>query len=288
LGGCGDDQNDGNAGATSSGGSSAVGGAGGSGGPGGAGGAGLAPGTSALVEVQSPRGVTLKTVVIAPSPVATMAVILLEGGDGKVNFTGTADQPVIDSSGFLARNATAFSTQGLLVAIVDVPSDYATSGIDVAYRTSAEQAQDVGAVIDWLDSQIDVPIWVLGMSAASYSATNSAIRLGSELDGYGVCSGSTQPGGSGPYPNGILDLQMDQIAVPSIVIGHQDDACPGTPATGVPLIVAALTGAPKVSHKIFTGGDPPVSSPCGPLAPHGYYGIDSEVVTYLANTMKTP
>ncbi len=281
---------DGNAGgATSTAGTTAIGG-GGSGGlaaDGGGGSGGIALGSSIAVEVESSRGVTVKTVFIFPSSPATRAVILLEGGDGKVNIGGTADKPVIDSQGFLARSAQALADEGLLVALLDAPSDFSSDGLTLAYRTSADQATDVEAVVDWLNAKASVPIWVLGMSIGTYSATNTAIRLGGKLSGYGVCSASTQPGGAAPYPNGILDLQMDQIAVPALVIGHQDDKCPGTPSTGVAKVVAALSNAKSVTNQIFTGGDPPKSPDCGPLAPHGYYGIEAEVIAFVAKTIET-
>ncbi len=269
------------------GGSAAVGG-GGSGGAaadGGGGSGGLALGSSIAVEVESSRGVTVKTVFISPSSPAKRAVILLEGGEGKVNIGGSADSPVINSQGFLARSAQALADEGLLVALMDAPSDFA-DGLTLAYRTSADQATDVAAVVAWLQSKVSVPIWVLGMSVGTYSATNTAIRLGDEIDGYGVCSASTQPGGAAPHPNGILDLQLDQITVPSLVFGHQEDKCPGTPSSGVAKIVAALSNAKSVTDKIFTGGDPPKSSDCGPLAPHGYFGIESEVIPFVAKTIE--
>ena len=87
-------------------------------------------------------------------------------------------------------------------------------------------------------------------------------------------------------PNGILDMELDQIAMPALVVGHQDDACPGTPASGVAAIADALTSAGLVTQRVFTGGSPPMSQPCGPKSPHGYFGIDDEVVTYMAGVMQ--
>jgi hypothetical protein len=128
------------------------------------------------------------------------------------------------------------------------------------------------------------------MSVGSYSSTNSAIRLQTKIDGYAVCSASTQPP-SGKIaktnPNGIIDMGLDKIKVPSVAIGHQDDACPGTPFTGVAKIEVALSNAASVATKIFVGGNPPQSGACGPLSPHGYYGIDQQVVTYLAQQFKS-
>ncbi len=249
---------------------------------------GLTPGTSSTIEVASARDVTLETVVIVPEAEASAVVILLEGGDGKITINETPEGSIIESNGFLARNAVLFSEQGLIVAVVDVPSDFAAEGIDVPYRTSADQATDVEAVVDWIAERTSLPIWIIGMSLGTYSATNSAIRLAGKLDGYAVCSASTAPVGIAGMlmPTGILELEMGQITVPSIVIGHVDDSCPGTPSSGVADVVDALVNAESVVSNVFTGGLDAVSPPCGPLSPHGYYGIDAIVVAFMAESIK--
>ena len=239
-----------------------------------------------VVDIVSARGATLETVIIAPSGISKAAVILLEGDDGTIDLGGTPDDPEIQSEGFLARNADAFASQGLLVALVGAPSDYA-DGVEISYRITTEQSDDVAAVVAWLDANTgaSLPVWVLGMSLGTFSATNSAIRLNGVVDGFAVCSASTAPTG-GPMPNGILDMELGQIAMPALVVGHQDDACPGTPASGVAAIADALTSAGLVTQRVFTGGSPPMSQPCGPKSPHGYFGIDDEVVTYMAGVMQ--
>ena len=245
---------------------------------------GIDPGARFVADIVSARGATLKTVIIAPDTAARAAVILLEGGDGTISLGGTSDAPDIQSEGFLARNADAFADQGLLVALVGAPSDY-SAGVDMEYRISEQQSNDVAAVVDWLDARVSLSVWVLGMSLGSYSATNSAIRLNSVVDGFALCSASTAPTG-GPMPNGILDMDLEQIAMPALLVGHQDDTCPGTPASGVAAIAAALTSAVPINQRVFTGGASPRSPECGPLSPHGYYGIEEEVVSYMAGVMR--
>ena len=241
-------------------------------------------GSRFVVDIVLSRGATLPVVIIAPSVPPRAAVVLLEGDDGTITLGGTAENPQIQSEGFLARNAAAFAAQGLLVALVGVPSDRA-SGIDISYRISSQQSEDVAGVVAWIDERASLSVWVLGMSLGSYSAANAAVRLNGVVDGFAVCSASTAPVG-GPFPSGILDMNLDQITIPSVVVGHQDDTCPGTPPTGVAAIVEALTSSRSVTQQVFTGGAPPVSQPCGPRSAHGYFGIDNEVVTFIASAMR--
>lgn len=241
---------------------------------------GIAAGARFWVDITSARSVTLRTVVIAPDGPPTAAVILLEGGDGVINLGGTAESPQIESAGFLARNADLFAARGLLVALPGAPSDH-TGGVDIGYRISEEQSEDVAAVVDWIDARVALPVWVLGMSLGSYSATNSAIRLNSSIDGFALCSASTAPPNS-PQPEGILNMDLEDITMPALIVGHAGDQCAGTPPEGVASIASALTTADPIVQRIFTGGEDPLSGPCGPLAPHGYYGIEDDVITFMA------
>ncbi len=77
-------------------------------------------------------------------------------------------------------------------------------------------------------------------------------------------------------------MGLDSIAVPTLIAAHEDDECPETPPTGVPLIQNQLINATRVEVKYFTGGDGPISDECGPLSPHSFYGIDTEVVAAFA------
>ena len=132
----------------------------------------IEPGTRLVVDIVSSRGATLPVVIIAPSVPSMAAVILLEGDDGTITLGGTSEDPQIQSEGFLARNADAFAAQGLLVALVGVPSDNAT-GIDLSYRISTEQSDDIAAVVAWIDARASLSVWVLGMSLGSYSASQA-------------------------------------------------------------------------------------------------------------------
>ena len=242
------------------------------------------PGARFVVNIVSARDESLETVIIAPETTPVASVILLEGDDGTILLGGTIEAPEIQSEGFLARNADAFADEGLLVALVGAPSDY-PAGVDINYRISSKQSDDVAAVVDWIDARESVPIWVLGMSLGTYSATNSAIRLSSMVDGFALCSASTSPTG-GPMPNGILDMELAESGAPALIVGHQDDTCPGTPPKGVTAIADGLTDASSVTQRIFTGGSPAESQPCGPKSPHGYFGIDQQVVSYMAGVMR--
>jgi hypothetical protein len=51
--------------------------------------------------------------------------------------------------------------------------------------------------------------------------------------------------------------------------------------------MAALGRASPKEHKVFTGGDRPLSTgPCLARAPHGFFGIEGEVVAAIAEWIR--
>jgi dienelactone hydrolase len=239
-----------------------------------------------LVTLTPRAGVTQKLVLIAPeNPVA--AVVLLEGGPGKIEAGGSPNNPSVKADkGFLARNRNNFASYGLTVALVDASSDVPSKGMNPMIRISAQHAQDLEHVIQHLRQTQGLPVWVVGVSMGGFSAVNAAIQVGDNIQGLVLLSVLTQSrSGSAltrSVPNGILDMDLDQIQVPTFVVAHEDDACYDTPPSGASKIEDSLTNAQEVVVRIFSGGKKARSDACGPAAPHTFYGLDDEVVAAIA------
>jgi hypothetical protein len=83
----------------------------------------------------------------------------------------------------------------------------------------------------------------------------------------------------------IYFAPLANIRVPVLSIGHQDDACPCSPggAEGGRKMMAALKQSPRKQHKMGTGGEPPLSKqPCWARTPHGFLGVENDVVRAIA------
>jgi hypothetical protein len=78
----------------------------------------------------------------------------------------------------------------------------------------------------------------------------------------------------------VYDADLAAVRVPVLIVANRDDACPVSPPAEAPKIAAALSGAPLVTVEEVTGGRP--GKPCGSLSPHGYLGIEDEVVGRIA------
>jgi len=99
-----------------------------------------------LVKIETRPGVTQKFILITPvDPVA--AVVLFAAGRGKLGMAGFGGKPTLArSDNFLVRAREDFADHGLMVAVVDSPSDQQARGINSLFRISKEHVQDIEAV----------------------------------------------------------------------------------------------------------------------------------------------
>ena len=193
-----------------------------------------------------------------PSPAAS--VILFTGSSGVVAKT---------RGNFLLRVAGNFVAQNINVAIADAPSDHA-DGMGTPFRTSMAHATDVAAIIAFLKSRAPVPVWLVGTSRGSVSAANGAARIGPPRVAGVVLTSSV-------WEDGMLDVQLADIAVPVLVVHNRDDGCRVSPFGDAAGGMARMQHAP-VKELIAVSGGIVRSAPCEALAPHGYYGIENQVV----------
>jgi hypothetical protein len=71
-----------------------------------------------------------------------------------------------------------------------------------------------------------------------------------------------------------------------LILSHRDDRCELTPATGTSELKERLTSAEPAQVELLVGGSPPNSEPCGPMAPHGFLGIEDEAINRIAEFIK--
>lgn len=259
------------------------------------------PGTrfsTELVRIETRPGVTLRFILIKPdNPVA--ALVLLEGGPGKLPISVASGKPVIRGGrGFLVRSREDLARHGFMVALLDAPSGLGLTRMSPSFRASEEYALDLKAVASHLGAKSGLPIWLVGMSLGSFSASNGAIRIGQGIHGLVLISSVTRSDRKWPIyaslPDGILSMGLDRIMVPTLIVVHEEDECPDTPPSFAPKIKEALKNAPRIEIASFRGGRRPRVNPrspappgCQPLTQHGYYGIEDQVISVIADFIKS-
>jgi predicted alpha/beta-hydrolase family hydrolase len=230
----------------------------------------------------APRpGVTLPFILTEPPTAPVASVILFTGGEGALGFTGPGPYP--RGANFLVRNRQRFASHGLLVAVIDVPSDHA--GGYGRYRMTEGHARDVAAVIAALRQLAPEPVWLVGTSKGSISAVNVAARLETGgADGLVITSSPMKSRGIGET---VYDAGLGDVRIPTLVVHHEQDACSGTPGTDARMLGKSVR-APRTELLLFRGGagGGTGDTACGPFSAHGYFGIDDEVVKAIADWIK--
>lgn len=235
-----------------------------------------------LVTVQSNRGVDQPFKFVNPSNPKAGAILFI-GGDGLLNLSGSGEIRAAENN-FFSRTYKTFANQGLMVALVDAPSDM--GGMSGNFRSSKKHATDMVAVINYLKKQANVPIWMVGTSKGSISAASVAIKKQNMVDGVVLTSSVTSPEHkselkkyAAKFPDGVASLNLQKIKTPVLLMAHEEDTCKVTPPKqGISEMKAKLKNAQKVEIVFLKGGKARKSDVCDGLSNHGFYGIEDEAV----------
>src|SRR5262245_37535434 len=98
-----------------------------------------------VVDVPTRSGVTERMIVLTP-PQPKAAVVLLAGGHGGLQIQPDGSMQW-GKGNFLVRSRELFAEQGLIVAVLDAPSDHQSSPFLGGFRQTQEHAADLRAVI---------------------------------------------------------------------------------------------------------------------------------------------
>jgi predicted alpha/beta-hydrolase family hydrolase len=210
---------------------------------------------------------------------AYATVLLFPGGGGGF---GPIENGVPAGNNFLVRSASQFSKQGFNVAIFGRPSD--TRELDFSDRISKTHMTDVRAVIDFVRSQSALPVWLVGTSRGTISATATAIASPDRVAGLVLTSSVVNRRKPGAVPT----QDLASIRVPVLVLHHARDACPHCLPHEVPAILQGLHNALIKRELMVSGGARPQGEACGPWHWHGFIGMEDEAVDLIAEWIKRP
>jgi dienelactone hydrolase len=210
-------------------------------------------------------------------PLERIAVLVLYiGGDGTMNFAAGAVNN--GSPNTVARNRYHFAAEGFVVALVDAANDFNASPTGLSGRRLGPQhLADLRAVMADLRGRYpSVPIWGVGHSRGTLSAAVTAISVEPPADGLVLMSSLT---GDPAVPTEDLSaLDLESIRAPVLIVSHQGDVCSFTNPEDSRALRKRFSASEKAKFRAFEGGSAPLTDPCDPLAPHGFFGIDQKVV----------
>jgi pimeloyl-ACP methyl ester carboxylesterase len=231
------------------------------------------------VEMPTRAGVTQRFLVVTPGMPAKAAVILFPGGDGGLEISQKGSIRYLNNN-FLVRTRQLFADKGLLVVVVDAPSDRQRTALK-GFRQTPEHVADVKAVIAWIRQQYKLQVWLVGTSRGTQSAAYVATELSPGAGGPdGLVLTSTIL--SDEKSRAVPEMPLGKISIPVLVVHHEQDGCKHCPFSETSGLMAKLTGTPRKELISFTGGESS-GDPCQAMAHHGFNGLDREVVGKIAD-----
>jgi dienelactone hydrolase len=242
------------------------------------------------VEISS-RGQKIPALLLKPDGEAKAAVILFAGGHGRLDITANGVIGQLRGNQ-LVRTRELYRNAGLLALVPDLAPDMkrGASGVVDDYRASKAYADDMGAMVAYLRGLGARRVAVVGTSRGTLSIANGVSRLAG--------AGSRRPDAQvmtsgfwavGARAEGITIWKLAgqgnarAMNLPALLVWHRDDACAYTRPADIPAFRRWLEqGGARVAVQEFTGGAPAESDVCEARAPHGFLGLDNEVVAAIA------
>ena len=210
-----------------------------------------------------------------PNPRAVL--IMLPGGEGIVDI-GNAGAAGRGTNNFLVRTLPLWTAQGYAVEILGSPNGQSLLG----QRHTPAYAAAIDRAVDFARSRANAPVWLVGTSQGSTAAANGAASLGGKVAGVVLTSSVTRQNRSGET---VFNTNLAAIAVPTLVVANQGDACAATPPEDANAIANAVGRAPR-KEVILVQSSEIRSAPCEAMSPHGYLGIEQMVVQRIGNWIR--
>ena len=234
--------------------------------------------SSEIKDISTRPGVTQRVLLLKPArPLAVL--VIFAGGDRPL---GIADDGSLawGSASLLIRTSPLFVRSDFTVAIVDTPSDQQATPTNL-FRESAEQAQDIAAVIAFLRENSHLPIWLIGTGSGTTSVLNAAIRL--QKNG---ANGIVLTSGIPAESRDTLTAQLGKIRIPTLSM-RKTDPCHPAPKADPSGIIAALKNSPQAQELTVSAVLAADANPCLNPPSHGYLGMEDQLVEKISRWIKT-
>lgn len=210
---------------------------------------------------------------------ARATVFLFPGGGGGF---GSVENGKATSNNFLVRSVPYFTANGFSVAIFGRPSD--SDDLDYADRISDTHMADVRKVLDFVKARSTAPVWIVGTSRGTVSATATAIHAQGDIAGLVLTSSVVNY----KKPGAVPKQDLSAIKVPVLMLHHSKDACIHCRPGEVPAVFKGFGNAVVKKLVFVDGGANPVGDVCAGQHFHGFIGMERDAVDLMGNWIKAP
>ena len=210
---------------------------------------------------------------------AVATLVLFAGGHGKLKLNENGIRKL--KKNFLVRTRNDFVEQGFNVVLIDKPKDRKNL---FDFRSTEDHASDIQSVIKYLRGKYKKPVWLIGTSRGTISVANAAARLHGANGPDGIVLTSSVIVTS--KRESLSDIALDKIRVPSLFVHNRDDGCHVCPYDEIAATMAELKKVKDKQLITHQGGYSEVSNPCKALTPHGFLGLEQQVVKDIVNWIR--
>ncbi|MDF3982203.1 hypothetical protein P3W24_08985 [Luteibacter sp. PPL201] len=217
----------------------------------------------------------MQRILVAKATPSKGTIVMLPGGEGDVGLHGDGD--IRHGHNVVVRTRALWNAHGYSVVIPDTIDHANLRG----QRSTPAYGQRVEELIAYAHAHVGGPVFLLGTSQGAIAAMNGAAHAPEgRLAGLVLTESVSVKGGSGET---VFDADPAHVRVPALVVANRDDRCDVAPPGNAPRIAASMTSSPDVHVLEVSGGVKKSDRDCGSLTPHGYFGIESEVVSRIAS-----
>ncbi|KON63395.1 alpha/beta hydrolase family protein [Komagataeibacter europaeus] len=229
--------------------------------------------TERVMNIPLHAGGSVRAIFSSPErPLAT--IIMFPGGTGDIGLG--QDGRIRHGDNFVVRTRGAWNRQGFAVLIPDTVGRLNLRG----QRSSTHYAHLVEDIIAFVHRQDSGPVFLLGTSQGAIAAVNGAAHAASgDIAGVVLTESVSVMGGSGET---VFSAHPEKVQAPVLVVANRDDRCNVAPPQNAKRIGAAMTGSREVTMLMVAGSITRSEKNCGSLTPHGYFGIEAEVITRIS------
>jgi rhodanese-related sulfurtransferase len=223
-------------------------------------------------------GLNQRVLYDAPAhPRATL--VMLPGGTGELGMRRDGDLRHDDN--FVVRTRADWVARGYAVLIPDTIDRANLRGM----RSSPAYGRLVDELAAYAHNQAAAPVFLIGTSQGTIAAMNGAAHARPGLiAGVVLTESVSEPGRLSTET--VFDARPQDVRVPALVVANRDDACNVAPPSMAPRIVAAMSHSPNARVLMVSGGVQQSGTACGSLSPHGYDGIERQVIGGISGWLR--
>ncbi|SAL48069.1 Alpha/beta hydrolase family protein [Caballeronia sordidicola] len=204
-------------------------------------------------------------------------MIMFAGGTGELDIGKNGS--IRNANNFVVRSSDLWRDRGYGVLLVDALDHRSLRG----QRSSGAYAEVTAKIIAFAHEISRAPLWVLGTSQGSIAAMNAASHAGKgDIAGLILTESVSILGGSHET---VFYAHPEDVHVPSLIVANDNDQCKVAPPSMADAIAQSIRHA-RASVLKVKGGVQRSQDGCGSLSPHGYYGMEEQVVDGIVRWMK--